>query len=70
MNKTWEFLKDFVWDCKTIVIPLMAFWVLTMVGWVAGVDVSTLAVISYVGISLVMMANCVYIILRERKRWN
>jgi hypothetical protein len=67
--KLWKSWTDFVWNCKTIVVPLTlliaACTVLFMMGRkdLAG-DVSSL------GTALVLFGNILYIVfLHSRKKW-
>ena len=64
-----KFLVRFVWDCKTIVVPLVANIAIITILYFAGYyDAAWM--LGYFGPLIIMLANLVYIaLLDSRKRW-
>lgn len=65
-----EFLKRFVWDCRTLAIPLVFVAALAVMLALLGYPVAAYAV-NYLGTVLVVLGNVAYIVFYDsRKRWK
>lgn len=63
------FLKEFVRDCWTVVVPMLVIIAVVPALWATGHREASWAV-SNVGSALVMLGNVVYIVLRHSvRRW-
>ncbi len=65
-----EFLKRFIWDCRTFVLPLVFVVALTVMLFLQGYR-DAAYMVSNLGTVLVVLGNVVYIVFsHSRKRWE
>lgn len=67
MEEIVKFLTDFVWDCKTLVIPLVALMIISPILYLSG-HKELAQLVANLGTLLVLVANLVYVVWLEKKK--